>query len=92
MTVALNQEEELQYRAFEPRLMWRLLTYMKPYFWRVGGALVFIIAAAAASQAGPRLTQVAIDDHILVGDLDGLTWIVVLFFATIGLHYAAQYG
>ncbi len=92
MNTELNQEEELQYRAFEPRLMWRLLLYMKPYLGRVCAALLLIVAAAATSQVGPRLTQVAIDEHILAGDLDGLTWIVALFFGSIVLQYLAQYG
>ena len=92
MNAELNQEEELQYRAFEPKLLWRLLLYMKPYLTRVCAALLLIVAAAATSQVGPRLTQVAIDEHIIVGDLDGLTWIVALFFGSIALHYLAQYG
>ena len=92
MNTELNQEEELQYRAFEPRLMWRLLLYMKPYLGRVCAALLLIVAAAATSQVGPRLTQVAIDEHIIAGDLDGLTWIVALFFGSIVLQYLAQYG
>jgi ATP-binding cassette subfamily B multidrug efflux pump len=88
----LNQEGELQYRAFEPRLMWRLLVYMKPYLGRVCAALLLIVVAAAASQVGPRLTQVAIDDHVIAGDLDGLTWIIALFFGSIVLQYCVQYG
>ncbi len=92
MNTELNREEELQYRAFEPKLMWRLLLYMKPYLGRVCAALLLIVAAAATSQVGPRLTQVAIDEHIIAGDLDGLTWIVALFFGSIALHYLAQYG
>ena len=92
MNAELNQEEELQYRAFEPRLLWRLLLYMKPYLRRVCGALLLIVTAAAASQVGPRLTQVAIDDHVIVGELDGLGWIVALFFGSILLQYCAQYG
>ena len=92
MSTELNREEELQYRAFEPKLMWRLLLYMKPYLGRVCTALLLIVAAAATSQVGPRLTQVAIDEHIIAGDLDGLTWIVTLFFGSIALHYLAQYG
>lgn len=92
MSTELNREEELQYRAFEPKLMWRLLLYMKPYLGRVCAALLLIVAAAATSQVGPRLTQVAIDEHIIAGDLDGLTWIVALFFGSIALHYLAQYG
>ena len=92
MSVELNQEEELQYRAFEPKFMWRLLLYMKPYLGRVCAALLLIVVAAATSQVGPRLTQVAIDEHIVAGDLDGLTWIVALFFGSIVLQYLAQYG
>ncbi len=92
MSAELHQEEEIQHRSFEPRLLWRLLLYLKPYSARVILALGLIILAAGVSQLGPRLTQVAVDDHIMAGDLDGLKWILLLFFASIGAQYLFQYG
>jgi len=88
----LNQEEEIQERPFSLRLTLRLVAYLRPYGWRVAGALALTLAAAVASQAGPRLTQIGVDDHILTGDLSGLRWVAALFFGAIALQYAAQYG
>ena len=86
-----NQEEEIQERPFNLQLTLRLLAYLKPYKLRVAGALCMIILSAASSQVGPLLTQIAVDDHILTGDLDGLSWILILFFGSVLLQYVASY-
>jgi ATP-binding cassette subfamily B protein len=38
-----NQEEEILGKAYDGRLMRRLLTYLRPYSWQVIVALVSII-------------------------------------------------
>ena len=92
MAEALNQEEEIQERPFNLALTLRLVAYLKPYGWRVTAALALTLAAAVASQVGPRLTQIGVDDHILAGDLEGLQWVIALFFGSIAVQYVAQYG
>jgi ATP-binding cassette subfamily B protein len=92
VTVALNQEEEVQERPFNLRLTLRLLAYLKPHKKRVVLAFFTILLAAVASQVGPWLTQIAVDEHMARGDWDGLRLMVVLFFASIALQYVAQYA
>lgn len=92
MPIPLSQEEEIQERPFNLRLVLRLIAYLRPYGWRVVAALVLTLVASVASQAGPRLTQIGVDDHILAGDLGGLRRVILLFFGSIALQYAAQYG
>ncbi|MFH1567607.1 MAG: ABC transporter ATP-binding protein [Gemmatimonadota bacterium] len=92
MPIPLSQEEEIQERPFNLRLTLRLLACLRPYGVRVGLALALILLAAVASQAGPRLTQIGVDEHILRGDMAGLRWVVLLFFGSIALQYAAQYA
>ena len=92
MSVALHQEEEIQERPFNLRLTGRLVSYLGPYKTRVAGALCLIMIAAATSQVGPYLTKIAVDDHILKGDLQGLTVMIALFFASIAVQFVAQYG
>jgi len=88
----LNQEEEVQQRPFSLALIVRLITYLAAYRARVVAALTLIVLTAVASQAGPRLTQIGVDEYILKGDLHGLYWIVLLFFGSIALQYVTQYA
>ena len=92
MSLAVHQEEEIQERPFNLRLMARLVVYLFPYKPRVLAAVCLIMVAAVSSQIGPYLTKIGVDDHILKGDLTGLYWIVLLFFASIGVQFIAQFG
>ena len=58
------QEEEVLGKAYDSRLMRRLLGYLRPYTWQVVVALVAIILKAAADVVGPYLTKVAIDRYL----------------------------
>ena len=92
MSEASFHEEEAITRAYDGRLMWRLLQYLRPYALRVAAALGLLIAGAALALAGPYLVGHAIDRYIMPGDVAGLTRISVLFFAlllaTFGIDYA----
>jgi len=59
--MASNQEEEVLGKAYDSRLMRRLLTYLRPYKWHVVVALASIILKSIADVLGPFLTKVAVD-------------------------------
>ena len=59
-----HQEEEVLGKAYDSRLMRRLLTYLRPYRWQVGIALGSIVLKAGADVLGPYLTKVAIDRYL----------------------------
>jgi ATP-binding cassette, subfamily B, multidrug efflux pump len=58
------QEEEVLGKAYDARLMKRLLTYLHAYRWQVAVALIAIILKAGADVLGPYLTKVAIDKYL----------------------------
>jgi ATP-binding cassette subfamily B multidrug efflux pump len=58
------QEEEVLGKAYDSRLMKRLLKYLRPYTWQVALALAAIILKAGADVLGPYLTKVAIDKYL----------------------------
>jgi ATP-binding cassette, subfamily B, multidrug efflux pump len=58
------QEEEILGKAYDSRLMKRLLKYLRPYTWQVALALAAIILKAGADVLGPYLTKVAIDKYL----------------------------
>jgi len=59
-----NQEEEVLGKAYDARLMRRLLTYLHPYTWQVTVALIAIILKAILDVLGPFLTKTAIDKYL----------------------------
>jgi ATP-binding cassette subfamily B multidrug efflux pump len=62
--MASNQEEEILGKAYDSRLMRRLLTYLRPYKWHVVMALAAIILKSGLDVLGPYLTKVAIDKYL----------------------------
>src|SRR6201997_4006733 len=59
-----NQEEEVLGKAYDARLMRRLLTSLRPYGWQVTVALIAIILKAILDVLGPFLTKTAIDKYL----------------------------
>ena len=59
-----NQEEEVLGKAYDARLMRRLLTYLRPYRWQVTVALLAIVTKAGLDVLGPFLTKIAIDKYL----------------------------
>jgi ATP-binding cassette subfamily B multidrug efflux pump len=62
--MASVHEEEVLGKAYDSRLMGRLLRYLGPYRWQVVMALGAIIIKAGADVLGPYLTKVAIDKYL----------------------------
>ena len=58
------QEEEVLGKAYDSRLMRRLLKYLRPYTWQVAVALAAIVLKAGADVLGPYLTKIAIDKYL----------------------------
>ena len=62
--MASNQEDEIIGKAYDGRLMRRLLGYLRPYKWHVVVALAAIILKSVADVLGPFLTKIAIDKYL----------------------------
>ncbi len=60
----MSQEEEILGKAYDSRLMARLLKYLRPYRWQVAIALLSIFLKSFADVLGPYLTKVAIDRYL----------------------------
>jgi ATP-binding cassette, subfamily B, multidrug efflux pump len=60
----MAQEEEVLGKAYDSRLMRRLLTYLRPYQWQVTIAIVSIILKSFADVLGPYLVKVAVDRYL----------------------------
>ncbi len=86
------QEDEILGKAYDARLMKRLLRYIKPYKWYVILAIVLNIIIAALGPVRPYLTKIAVDDYLAHKDFDGLLLIIVLLTISLIAQAAIQYG
>ncbi|HEX9722985.1 MAG TPA: ABC transporter ATP-binding protein, partial [Vicinamibacteria bacterium] len=85
-------EEEALGKAYDSRLMARLLTYLNPYRGSVFVAFILILAISALKLVGPYLTKVAIDDYIAEGDLAGLNLIAGLYLLALLVEFVISYA
>jgi ATP-binding cassette subfamily B multidrug efflux pump len=60
----MAHEEEILGKAYDSRLMKRLLTYLRPYKWQVAIAMGSILLKVGADVLGPYLTHVVIDRYL----------------------------
>jgi ATP-binding cassette, subfamily B, multidrug efflux pump len=61
----MAQEEEVLGKAYDSRLMKRLLQYLRPYKWPVGISLVSILIKSIADVLGPYLVAIEIDRYLV---------------------------
>jgi len=57
-------DEAIAKKAFDNRLMRRLLRYSKPYWLSVATATAFMLLGSVTQVAGPMLTKVAVDRYL----------------------------
>ncbi len=102
-----NVEEEILGRAYDSRLMRRLVGYMRPYRGMVALSLVFLLAQSVLQVLGPLLTKIAIDRYVRPGGhparsfLDpllpadpwtGLSAIALLYLAVLAGTFVSEFG
>ena len=63
--MASAHDEEVLGKAYDSRLMRRILQYLRSYRWQVAVALISIVSKAGADALGPFLTLVATDRYLV---------------------------
>ncbi len=84
-------EEEVLGKAYDSRLMRRLLSYLKPYRFFVTLAVLILFAASVLQLAGPFLYKIAIDKYIETQDFDGLASICLVFAFVLIVGFVMQF-
>jgi ATP-binding cassette, subfamily B, multidrug efflux pump len=87
---APGHEEEALGKAYDARLMRRLLGYLRPYRGRVAGAIALLLAGAALELAGPLLTKLALDRALPAGDTSLLLLLATAFGAALLLSFLLE--
>jgi ATP-binding cassette, subfamily B, multidrug efflux pump len=98
--MSTQHEEEALGKAYDSRLMRRLLQYMKPYRWRVVLALALVAIVTPLELAPPAIFQKAIDNNFIPA-MDhkipegtawmGIIWLSLLYLAVLAFDFLAQY-
>ncbi|HET7149906.1 MAG TPA: ABC transporter ATP-binding protein [Candidatus Acidoferrum sp.] len=93
-------EEEALGKAYDSRLMRRLLQYMKPYRWQVVFALALVAVVTPLELAPPAIFQKAIDGYFVPAMNHavpehkawmGVIWLSLLFLGVLSFDFLAQY-
>lgn len=84
-------DDEILGKAYDAKLMKRLLGFVKPYKQYVIAAIILNIIVAALGPLRPYLTKIAVDDYIVNSDYYGLMYITIGLFATLLFQSIIQY-
>ena len=85
-------DEEVLGKAYDARLMKRLLTYIRPYRWLVVVAVILLLLGSLVQISFAFITQIAIDDYIAKGDHAGLVRLALVFLLAVVLSFGASYA
>ncbi|OYV65273.1 MAG: hypothetical protein B7Z72_12390, partial [Gemmatimonadetes bacterium 21-71-4] len=89
---AAYHDEDALGKSYDWRLMRRLLGYVRPYGWLVAASLVLLMLDGLLQLVGPLLTQRVIDVALPHHDAAMATRAAVLFAASLGAAFLAQFG
>jgi len=84
-------EDEITGKAYDSRLMKRLLAYTFPYRRMIFLGVFLTLLAALLQLTGPYLTKQAIDKYIAQKQLSGLYLILFLYFFVLVFLFLTQY-
>jgi len=83
--LAARQEDDDLDDSYDTRLLFRLLSYMKPYNRRLTWAVIAMTISSLLSVAGPPMIGYAIDNGIREGDIYTLRlWTILFIIAAVG--------
>ncbi len=89
------QEEEVLGKAYDARLMRRLLKYLRPYRWHVVAGILLSIVVSGMEAVRPYFIKIAVDENIAQGDAHGLLMTTLLFLSVMifrgGIQYVSAY-
>jgi ATP-binding cassette subfamily B protein len=85
------QDDDVLGKAYDARLMRRLLHYLRPYRAQAALALAAIIAASVLQLAQPYLMKLAIDRYIPARDLGGINRIAIAYLLILVGSFCLEY-
>ena len=78
-----HQEDEILGKAYDARLMARVLRYLRPYWKLLAVAFTFLMLQTATQLLGPYITKIAIDRYIATQDVHGLDVLALAYLGVV---------
>jgi ATP-binding cassette subfamily B protein len=85
-------EEDVLGKAYDARLMRRLLKYLRPYRWHVAFGILLSIVISAMEAIRPYFTKIAVDTNIAQHDKEGVLRTMLLFLSVLVVRGLIQYA
>ncbi len=86
-----RQEERIIEKSIDKKTALKLLSYLKPYKALFSFTIFLLLVTAGLQILGPYLVKVAIDNYIAPGQLEGFSYIVLIFALVIILEFIIRY-
>jgi len=86
-----SRDDEILGKAYDAKLMRRLLKYLRPYKKYLVSAILLNILVASLPALRPLLTEIAVDKYIANKDYHGLLIICIALMASLFLQAVVQY-
>jgi ATP-binding cassette subfamily B protein len=86
------REEEALGKAYDARLMRRLLSYLRGYRIQVAAAVLMLVAASGLELVGPWLTKIALDRAVPTADTELLGTLAAIYIASLAAAAALEYA
>jgi ATP-binding cassette subfamily B protein len=83
----VHRDEEILGKAYDSRLMARILRYLSPYWKLLAISLTFLMIQTGTQLLGPYITKVAIDHYIAQQDIRGLDLMVLAYLGVVVLGF-----
>lgn len=87
----MSTDDEILGKAYDARLMRRLLVFLRPYWPQVTLAFAAIVVGSGAALAQPYLVKIAIDEHIATSTPEGLDRLAVWYVVILVFAFGAEY-
>jgi len=79
----VHQEDEILGKAYDARLMARILRYLRPYWKLLAISFIFLMLQTGSQLLGPYITKVAIDRYIAERDVHGLDLMALAYLGVV---------
>ncbi|MFH1079108.1 MAG: ABC transporter ATP-binding protein [Pseudomonadota bacterium] len=87
MTETAQPDDQILGKAYDARLMKRLLRYLKPYRMIMALSLLLLTLYTGMQLLGPYITKIAIDRYITSKDLHGLNLMALAYLGSVLLGF-----
>jgi len=87
----VHQEDEILGKAYDARLMARILRYLRPYWKLLAISFIFLMLQTGSQLLGPYITKVAIDRYIAQRDVHGLDLMALAYLGVVCVGFVVLF-